>query len=282
METVYAINEASDKIKEWKKAGFSIGFVPTMGSLHEGHQSLIERAAAENDKAIVSIFVNPAQFAPMEDFNSYPRNFKADLNLCEKSGVDLIFYPDAAEMYPEGFCSFVDMSGVTQELCGKSRPAHFRGVCTVVNKLFNIIKPDHAYFGQKDAQQLAIIKRMVKDLNIDVEIISCPIIREADGLAKSSRNVYLSPEERKAALILSKAILESEKLVKNGEKNVEKILKFIKDMIKTESLINIDYVEAVDGFTIEKINELKGNVLIAAAVYVGKTRLIDNFIYEVE
>ena len=257
MDIIYKIENAKKQIKTWKNEGHTIGFVPTMGYLHEGHQSLIQKSADENQKTVVSIFVNPTQFAPSEDFVSYPRDLRADTELCEKSGVDLIFHPSADEMYTCDFCTFVDMSKLTNELCGKSRPSHFSGVCTVVNKLFNIISPDKAYFGQKDAQQLAVIKKMALDLNINTEVIGCPIIREADGLAKSSRNIYLSPAERKAALILSKAIFEGERLVKNGEKSAKELISKIKAIIQTEPLAKIDYIEVVDNLRIEKITVIK-------------------------
>ena len=201
MKVVSTIKEVREIVKAWKAEGKSVGFVPTMGYLHEGHESLIKRAVAENDVAVVSIFVNPMQFGPTEDLASYPRDLEADSKLCEAAGAKLIFHPEPEEMYHDGFCSFVDMNGLTNALCGLSRPVHFRGVCTVVSKLFNIVKPDRAYFGEKDAQQLAVIKRMVDDLNMDIEIIGCPIIREADGLAKSSRNTYLSEETRKKEVI---------------------------------------------------------------------------------
>ncbi len=275
-----AAEETREVITEWKRQGLSVGFVPTMGFLHEGHKSLIDKAAKDNDRVAVSVFVNPMQFSPNEDLDKYPRDFAADTKLCEESGVDLIFHPTPEELYPDGFCSFVDMTGPTAELCGKSRPIHFRGVCTVVNKLFNIIQPDRAYFGQKDAQQLAVIRRMVKDLNMPVEVIGCPIIREADGLAKSSRNKYLSEDERKAALILSKTIFMGEKMLKNGEKNISALLEAMRKNIEAEPLAKIDYVDAVDADSIRKIDAVQGRVLVAIAVYIGKTRLIDNFIFE--
>lgn len=281
MNTTHKIQETKEQVKAWKKSGYSIGFVPTMGYLHEGHQSLIQKAAQENDKIAVSIFVNPIQFSPSEDFSSYPRDLRADAELCEKMGADLLFCPDAEEMYLSDFCTFVDVDNITKELCGKSRPAHFRGVCTVVNKLFHIIMPDRAYFGQKDAQQLAVIRRMVRDLNMDVEIKSCPIVREADGLAKSSRNTYLSPEERKAAGVLSKAIFEGEGIVRSGERNAENVIAAMKEIIQNEPLAKIDYIEIVDSHSLSGIKTLEGPVLAAIAVFIGKTRLIDNFICEV-
>ena len=216
MKVVTTVKEVRELVKGWKKEGQSVGFVPTMGYLHEGHGSLISAARKDNDKVVVSIFVNPMQFGPTEDLESYPRDLEKDSAYCESLGADLIFHPEASEMYTDGFSSFVDMSVLTEELCGLSRPVHFRGVCTVVNKLFNIVQPDRAYFGQKDAQQLAVIKHMVEDLNMDVTVIGCPIVREEDGLAKSSRNTYLSPEERKAALVLSKTIFMGQKLVEEG------------------------------------------------------------------
>ena len=206
MKLVKKISEVKEIVKEWKESGLSIGFVPTMGYLHEGHGSLIKKAKEENDKVVVSIFVNPMQFGPSEDLESYPRDIEKDSKFVSELGGDLIFNPEPEEMYDEAFCSYVDMSVLTEELCGLSRPTHFRGVCTVVNKLFNIVGAHKAYFGRKDAQQLAIIKRMVKDLNMDIEIVGCPIVREEDGLAKSSRNTYLNEDERKAALVLSKSL----------------------------------------------------------------------------
>ncbi len=275
------ISEIKTQIKEWKRQGLSIGLVPTMGYLHEGHQSLIKRAVKENDRVIVSVFVNPIQFAPGEDLESYPRDIKKDTALCEQTGAHLIFNPTPEEMYPNGFSTNVTMSGLTKELCGKTRPTHFGGVCTVVSKLFNITAPDRAYFGEKDAQQLAIIKRMVKDLNFDLEIVGCPIIREADGLAKSSRNTYLNSAERKAALILSKAISLGKEMVKNGERSSTAVIKAMTEKIETEPLAKIDYVNIVNAEDIEPIDTISGNILAAIAVYIGKTRLIDNFMITV-
>lgn len=278
MKVTGKIHEIREEIKGWKKAGLIVGFVPTMGYLHEGHASLMKEAKKQCDKVVVSIFVNPMQFGVNEDLDSYPRDLEADKVLCQQVGVDLIFHPQVEEMYAEGFCSFVDMDGLTKELCGKSRPIHFRGVCTVVNKLFNIVQPHKAFFGQKDAQQLAVICRMVKDLNMDIEVIGCPIIREEDGLAKSSRNTYLNEEERKAALILSKTIFMGEELVRKGERSSIKLLSLMREMLASEPMAEIDYVEAVSMDTIEKIQILEGNVLVAIAVKIGRTRLIDNFI----
>ena len=278
MKIVKTVDEVRAQVKEWRKEGLSVGLVPTMGYLHEGHQSLIKKSVEQNDRTVVSVFVNPMQFGPTEDLESYPRDLEADARLVESTGGDLIFNPEPEEMYKDGFCSFVNMTGLPDALCGLTRPVHFKGVCTVVNKLFNIVKPDRAYFGEKDAQQLAIIMRMVKDLNMDIEIVGCPIIREADGLAKSSRNIYLTPEERKAAVILSKSVALGKKMVAEGEKDAKKIVTAMKELINSEPLANIDYVEMVDMDTMKAIDEVKGHVLCAMAVKFGKARLIDNFI----
>lgn len=278
IKVVSTVCETRAQVKEWKNQGLTVGLVPTMGYLHEGHQSLIKKAVEENDRVVVSVFVNPIQFAPNEDLETYPRDLEADKRLCDSTGADLIFHPTPDEMYPDGFSTHIQMDNLTKELCGKTRPTHFGGVCTVVGKLFNIVQPDKAYFGQKDAQQLAIIKRMVRDLNFDIEIVGCPIIREPDGLAKSSRNTYLNADERKAALILSKAIKLGEELVADGERNAQTIIKAMTDKINTEPLARIDYVNVVDALSIEPLDVVKGEVLVAIAVYIGKTRLIDNFI----
>ena len=275
MKIVGTVKEVREQVKEWKKQGLSVGFVPTMGYLHEGHKSLMDAARKGNDKVVVSIFVNPMQFGPTEDLATYPRDLDHDAALCESAGVDLIFHPEAEEMYEKDFCSFVDMTGLTEGLCGKTRPIHFRGVCTVVNKFFNIVTPDRAYFGQKDGQQLAVIRRMVRDLNMDIEIVGCPIVREEDGLAKSSRNTYLSSEERKAALILSKTVALGKELAKT-EKDANKVVEAMKKNIETEPLAKIDYVEAVDALSMAPVEKLEGTCMLAMAVYIGKTRLIDN------
>ncbi len=280
MKIAATVEEIRSAVKAWKKEGLSVGFVPTMGYLHEGHQSLMQKAVSENDRVVVSIFVNPMQFGPSEDLESYPRDLEKDASLCEASGVDLIFHPEPKEMYHSDFSSFVDMHGLTESLCGKSRPAHFRGVCTVVTKLFNIVQPDCAYFGQKDAQQLAVIQQMVRDLNLDVTVIGCPIIREADGLAKSSRNTYLNAEERQAALVLSRSLKAGKALVDAGETRACVIKSAITAEIEKEPLAKIDYVDVVDFDTITPVEKLEGSILVAIAVYIGKTRLIDNFIVE--
>ena len=280
MQIEKRVDDVKAQVKAWRNEGLSVGLVPTMGYLHEGHKSLIDRAVQENDRVVVSIFVNPIQFGPTEDLASYPRDLKADALLCENAGAALVFAPEDGEMYAPDFSTFVDMSGVSDELCGKSRPIHFRGVCTVVNKLFIIVTPDRAYFGEKDAQQLAVIRRMVRDLNMNVTIVGCPIVRESDGLAKSSRNTYLSPEERKAALVLSQAIFAGKALVAAGETDGDRILDSMKAMISAEPLARIDYVEMVKWDTIEVHHKVDCPVLVAMAVFIGKTRLIDNFIWE--
>ena len=280
MKIVNTINEVREAVKAWHKQGLTVGLVPTMGYLHEGHASLIARASKENDRVVVSDFVNPIQFAPNEDLASYPRDIDRDAKVCEENGADIIFHPAPEEMYHRDFSTFVDITGPSEELCGKSRPIHFRGVCTVVSKLFLIASPDRAYFGQKDAQQLAVIKRMVRDLNFDIEIVGCPIIREADGLAKSSRNTYLSPEERKAAVILHKALEKGKELVLNGEKSAKAVIDTVTQVINSEPLAKIDYVQVVDFPNIKVIEDINGDILTAVAVYIGKTRLIDNFIIE--
>lgn len=281
MKIISTVAETRAIIKEWKKNGLKVGLVPTMGYLHEGHLSLIKKAVSENDRVVVSIFVNPTQFGPNEDYETYPRDINKDSALCESAGADIIFHPEASEMYPEGACTYVNMTGLTDVLCGKSRPTHFQGVCTVVSKLFNITTPDNAYFGQKDAQQLAVIKRMVKDLNFDINITGCPIVREEDGLAKSSRNTYLNKEERKAALVLHKSITCGQSLVNDGERNASVVINRMKDIINAEPLAKTDYVEIVDMNTMESVSVIKGEILCAIAVYIGKTRLIDNFIVNV-
>lgn len=280
MKIAYTVEDVKSQVRQWKKEGLTVGLVPTMGYLHEGHESLIKRAVAENDRVVVSVFLNPTQFAPNEDLASYPRDFEADTKLCEGAGAALVFHPEPSEMYAEDACTFVDMTAVTKELCGKSRPIHFRGVCTVVNKLMNISMADRAYFGQKDAQQLAVIRRMVRDLNMNVEVVGCPIIREADGLAKSSRNTYLSEEERKAGLVLSQAVKLGQKLVAEGEKSAAAVTGAMSELISAEPLAKIDYVSMVSWDSIEPVETIEGPVLVAMAIYIGKTRLIDNFIYE--
>lgn len=277
MQIVKTIEELRSIIKGWRKEGLTVGLVPTMGYLHEGHKSLIVKAVSENDRVVVSDFVNPTQFGANEDLSSYPRDIKRDAALCEEAGAALIFHPEPEEMYFPDNCTFVDMDKLTKGLCGKTRPVHFSGVCTVVSKLFNIVTPDRAYFGQKDAQQLAVIRRMVRDLNFDITIVGCPIVREADGLAMSSRNTYLNEEERRAALILHKSLTLGEEMIKAGEKDAAKVKAAMVKNMETEPLARIDYVEIVDAETLENVDTIEAPILAATAVYIGKTRLIDNF-----
>ncbi|MGM9701599.1 MAG: pantoate--beta-alanine ligase [Prevotella sp.] len=279
MEIVKTVKEIRAIVKEWRRQGLSVGLVPTMGFLHEGHQSLIAKSAAQNDRTVVSVFVNPIQFGPNEDLESYPRDIERDKAAVAAAGGDIIFHPEPSEMYPPHFTSFVDTTETTELLCGAVRPIHFRGVCTVVSKLFNIVQPDRAYFGQKDAQQLATIKRFVRDLNFDIEIVACPIVREEDGLAKSSRNTYLNPEERQAALVLSQSLKVGRQLIEDGERSAAAVIKAIEDHLHTEPLARVDYVEVVDFDNVQRVERIEGTTLVAIAVYIGKTRLIDNFIW---
>ena len=281
MKVVHTIKEVREIVKEWKKEGLSVGFVPTMGYLHEGHKSLILKSVSQNDRTVVSDFVNPTQFGPTEDLARYPRDLKRDSELVESAGADLLFNPEPSEMYPPHFTTTVNTTEVTEHLCGARRPVHFGGVCQVLTKLFNIVTPDRAYFGQKDAQQLAVVRRFVRDLNFDIEIIGCPIIREDDGLAKSSRNTYLSPEERKAAVILYKSLMKGKALIEAGERSSKKVIDEITKVLNTEPLAKVDYVSVVDNINIQPIDTIKGEVLVAIAVYIGTTREIDNFIIEV-
>ena len=274
------IKETVKVIKQWKNQGLTIGFVPTMGYLHDGHKSLIEKARLENDKVVVSIFVNPIQFGKNEDFDKYPKNIGGDLKMCSDAGVDLVFTPLAAEMYPAENLVYIDVNELGDGLCGASRIGHFRGVCTVVAKLFHIVTPDKAYFGEKDAQQLAIIKRMVYDLNFDIDIVPCPIVREQDGLAMSSRNMYLSKEERQAALVISKSLELAKRSLADGLTSAEAIIGLIKTNISNEPLAKINYVEVVDANSLKPVNEIIAPVLVAVAVYIGETRLIDNFLFD--
>lgn len=275
------IAQVRAQVKEWKKQGLTVGLVPTMGYLHEGHASLVDKAVSMCDRVVASDFVNPTQFGPNEDLESYPRDFDRDCALLEEHGCSMVFHPSVEEMYALDAATFVEiLSDMPRQLCGKTRPIHFRGVCTVVSKLFNIVTPDKAFFGQKDAQQLAIIRRMVRDMSYGIEIVGCPIVREADGLAKSSRNTYLSEEERKAALVLSKAVFLGEKLVREGETDADKLVSEMKACIEAEKLAKIDYVSAVDAVTMESVHRIDRPVLVAMAVYIGKTRLIDNFLTE--
>ena len=275
------ISEVRAQVRAWRQAGLTVGLVPTMGYLHEGHASLVDKAVRLCDRVVASDFVNPTQFGPGEDLESYPRDFDRDCALLEAHGCHLVFHPAVSEMYAPDAATYVEiLSDMPKQLCGKTRPIHFRGVCTVVSKLFNIVTPDKAFFGQKDAQQLAIIRRMVRDMSYGIEIVGCPIVREPDGLAKSSRNTYLSAPERQAALILSKSIRLGEQMVAAGQTDARELLAAMTANIQTEPLARIDYVSAVDGETMQPVDTLRAGVLVAMAVYIGKTRLIDNFIVE--
>lgn len=274
---IETVKELREYLAGQRAAGKTVGLVPTMGFLHEGHLSLIREAKAENDVVVVSDFVNPTQFGPNEDFESYPRNIERDTELALSAGADVIFYPSVSEMYPPESSTYVEVEGnITRVLCGASRPTHFRGVTTVVNKLFNIVEPDKAYFGQKDAQQVAVLTKMVKDLHMDIELIICPIVREPDGLAMSSRNTYLSAEERKQAVILNQALKKAKNAFANGEKDVEKLTEIITDKINEMPLAVIDYVSILDFPSLKPIITIEKDALGAVAVKFGKTRLIDN------
>lgn len=279
MQVTTTVAQTRALVKGWRREGKTVGLVPTMGYLHEGHASLVRKCREENDIVVVSVFVNPTQFGPNEDLAAYPRDFQRDSALCEALGADLIFHPEPEEMYHDP-CAFVSIDTLSENLCGKTRPIHFRGVCTVVSKLFHIVAPDRAYFGQKDAQQLAIIRKMVQDLNFDIQIVGCPIIREDDGLAKSSRNTYLNAEERKAALCLSRAVRRGREIIAPGVDR-ESVLSEMRSIIEAEPLAKIDYVSMVDALTMQDVETVDRDVLVAMAVYIGKTRLIDNFSYEV-
>jgi len=277
MEVTKRTAEMQEISLRLKRKGGIIGLVPTMGYLHDGHLSLIKKARRENDIVIMSNFVNPLQFGPKEDFATYPRDLDRDNKLAESAGVDYVFAPTTEEMYPQGYDTYVEVKGpITEKMCGKSRPGHFKGVTTVVLKLFLITQPDRAYFGQKDAQQAIVIRKMVTDLNVPVKIITCPIIREEDGLALSSRNTYLSSEERLQALALPRALSAGRDMIMKGETDPQKVRLHIKQILESSPGIRVDYVEVVDGDDLSDLSVIKGKVLLAAAVYVGKTRLIDN------
>lgn len=263
-------------VRDQRRTSKTIGFVPTMGALHEGHLSLIRRARKENDIVVMSIFVNPKQFGPKEDFAKYPRPFKKDIELAKSAGADIIFYPGTKEMYSEEYQTYIDVEKITKGLCGASRPDHFRGVATVVTKLFNAVPAERAYFGQKDYQQVRIIKRMVEDLNIPVKIVICPIVRGKDGLAMSSRNQYLSLEERRSATCLYEALQVAKAMVKSGIKDTVRIKNEMHGIIESNFLAKIDYVEIVDAETLASVEKIQNKAVIAVAVFIGKTRLIDN------
>ncbi len=278
MKVIQAPLKITGLLKKLKLKNKTIGFIPTMGALHQGHLSLIRQARKENDFVVVSIFVNPAQFGPREDFKRYPKDIKKDIALCRRQGIDLIFIPKVNRMYPKMFSTHVTVEGLSNVLCGKSRPSHFRGVTTVVAKLFNIILPDIAYFGQKDIQQAIIIKRMARDLNIPVVIKVMPTVREKDGLALSSRNIYLSQKERKDALVLFGSLKLAKGLIKNGIRDADKIIRTMRKLIKKKNNAKIDYVAIVDCENLSPIKKTIKGCIIALAVWIGKARLIDNMI----
>ncbi|MDD5174530.1 MAG: pantoate--beta-alanine ligase [Candidatus Omnitrophica bacterium] len=276
MKTIENISRMSTFAKMMKKEGKSIGLVPTMGYLHDGHLSLVKAAKKHTDVVVMSIFVNPIQFGPKEDFEEYPRDLKHDEEMAREAGVDVIFHPLLKDIYPEGYATYVTVEKLTSNLCGESRPGHFRGVATVVTKLFNIVKPEVAYFGQKDMQQAMMIKKMALDLNMDIEIKIMPIVREKDGLAMSSRNTYLSGSERRDAAVLYQSLLKAETLIKNGERDAGKVIKAIEDMIKAKESARIEYVKLVDARGLKDIKTITGEIAIAVAVFFSNTRLIDN------
>jgi pantoate--beta-alanine ligase len=267
---------------EQRRAGRSIGFVPTMGALHDGHLSLVRRCRAENDWCVASIFVNPTQFGAGEDFDKYPRDLAHDAELLEAEGIDVLFAPTAEAMYPAGFSTSVEETALSKPLCGASRPGHFRGVATVVLKLFNLVQPTRAYFGQKDAQQARVIQQMVRDLAAPVEVVILPTVREADGLAMSSRNAYLKPDERREAVVLYEALEWARKAVDTGERSADTLARGIRQRIAAKSTARVDYVSVVDFETLQEVQRLSGTVLVALAVFFGTTRLIDNVLVQVE
>jgi pantoate--beta-alanine ligase len=278
MKICKTIEEMRSASRDTRGEGKRFGFVPTMGALHEGHLSLVRAAKAKSDVVAVSIFVNPLQFGPTEDLAKYPRRFERDRELLENEAVDIVFAPQPEEMYPKGGVTYVTVEGLSEKLCGRSRPGHFRGVATVVAKLFHIVEPDLAFFGQKDAAQATIIRRMVRDLNLPVEIVVCPIIRESDGLAMSSRNVYLRPEERKAAPVLNRSLTETKNRFDQGERNAHKLIAAGKRVMAQESRVRLDYFEIVDPDTLDPVLEVTRSALVAIAALVGNTRLIDNIL----
>lgn len=282
MKLIKTIEETRKEISQYRQKGASIALVPTMGALHEGHESLMERSLSENDITVVSIFVNPTQFGPNEDFDSYPRNLDQDLAICKKMGVDIVFAPDVEEMYPKDYDTFIEVGSVATVLEGASRPGHFRGVATVVSKLFNIITPERAYFGQKDAQQVSVIRKMVYDLNIPVSVVPCPIIREQDGLAKSSRNQYLSETERKQSIILSQTLQLGEELLRSGETDSRLILDKMKQNLETEQAARLEYIKIRDAKQLKEVAQIDQPIFILIAAYIGSTRLIDNVFFDPE
>jgi pantoate--beta-alanine ligase len=278
MKICKTIEEMRSASRDARREGKRFGFVPTMGALHEGHLSLVRAAKAKSDVVAVSIFVNPLQFGPTEDLAKYPRSFERDRELLEKEAVDIVFAPQPEEMYPKGAVTYVTVEGLSEKLCGRSRPGHFRGVATVVAKLFHIVEPDLAFFGQKDAAQATIIRRMVRDLNLPVEIVVCPIVRESDGLAMSSRNAYLSPQERKTALVANRSLTETKNRFDQGERNAIALIAVGKQIVAQEPAAQLDYFEIVDPVTLDPMQELTSPALVAVSVFIGNTRLIDNIL----
>ncbi len=278
MRKIAAVDEMKAAVGDAKAEGRAIGFVPTMGYLHDGHFSLVEESLKKADMTVVSIFVNPLQFGPQEDFQRYPRDPARDEMLLEKRGTDILFQPDDVEMYPEGYRTTVEVSGLQDKLCGRSRPGHFKGVTTVVLKLFHIVRPDCAFFGQKDAQQAIIIRRMAEDLNLDVKIEVLPIVREPDGLAMSSRNAYLSPEERRAARVLFRSLEEARRMFAGGQRAAGPVREQMLRLIESEPLAKVDYAEIINPQTLDPVDKIEKDVLVAVAVFIGRTRLIDNTI----
>lgn len=280
MKLIHSISQMRQLSRRLRRQGARLGLVPTMGALHEGHLSLVRAAKVKSDLVAVSIFVNPTQFGPNEDFARYPRSLEKDCELLEREGVEFVFAPSAEEMYPSGAVTWVTIEGLSERLCGKSRPGHFRGVATVVAKLFNVVEPDIAFFGQKDAAQVAVLKRMVRELNFPVEVEVCPIVRESDGLALSSRNAYLTADERRMALVLHASLQRAQKLFHDGERDAPKIVSEAKKAFVLQPAVRLDYFEIVDPDTLEPISTINNRSLVAVAAFVGSTRLIDNILLE--
>jgi len=282
MHVIHSVHEMHNWVFMLKKSGKKIGFVPTMGYLHKGHLELLKLGRGQCDVLVASIFVNPTQFAPGEDYNGYPRDLKRDMELAQWAEVDCLFLPDPAEIYPPGYRTFIEVESLSENLCGAFRPGHFRGVATVVAKLFNIVAPDAAFFGEKDAQQLLIIRKMVEDLNFPVKVVGCPTVRESDGLAMSSRNVYLADEERAQATALHRSLLKAKEMVAGGETDAKKVLAAMREVLSEAPAVQVEYIQAVDVATLQDVSRIVGKVLIAMAVHVGKARLIDNIMLDTE
>ena len=278
MIIVKTIEQTREVVRGWKAEGKTVGLCPTMGYLHEGHLSLMTASKKDNDKTVATVFVNPLQFGPTEDLAKDPRDLERDCRMMEAEGVDMVFAPEAEEMYADDFCTFVDMTGVSEGLCGRSRPVMFRGVCTVLTKLINIVCPDRMYLGKKDAQQLAVVRRMVRDLDFDLEVVGCPTVREEDGLAKSSRNTYMNPEQRQASRVLSRSLRAAQDAIAGGQTDSGQLTRLITKKLKEEPMSDIDYVEIVDGLSMQPVEKVRDGDLVAIAVRIGTTRLIDNFI----